>query len=402
MFENHIPSARRTISEGLNRMRHDFDNPRPTMAEIGAVLEPYRGKVLMLVGHIDQSTHTMTWSEGNRQILIDLRLWSRVANDLGVGLLPLGCYSSESASIGIPHAVNSGTLLRSIAATLRRAPTSFGEMFQLLTHEQHVTLDVDPFQGALFHDRIEIVSDEQVKGEMLWIPATAAGPSPTGTQSAMPAGAGDGMDWNSSAAVDMMSGTDAAAPTGAGPSTPNCGSDERSAEEYLACLGRAERAAETAEAARQQADARQQLAGAKQDWWKNARWFFVAIFLAAVPFSLLLRLDAHKRRDQSRPPGFGALYVRACMILAFIHGAAFALVLPGWAITGGLAWLVMWCFVGVPLLGVWEGVTKQDRPMIQAALLMVPTFWISYYTYAPLVYALLQINEIQMRVDQGG
>jgi hypothetical protein len=405
MFETRIPAARRTISEGLDRMRHDFRNSRPTMAEIGAALEPYRGKVLMLVGHIDQASQTMTWSEGNRQIVIDLRLWSQVAGDRGVGLLPLGCYSSESASIGIPHAVNSGTLLRSIAATLAGAPTSFGEMFGLLTREQHVTLDVDPFQGALFHDRIDLVSNEEAKGEMLWNPATALGPAApgapaSGAQGALPAG--DGMEWNSSASDAPMSGTDDAAPTAPGPPTPNCGRNERSTDEYLACLGQAQRAAEEAETARWQDDARRQLADAKHVWWKNAGWFFGAIFLGAVPFSLGLRLNHRERRDQSTPPGLVVLYMRACIILALIHGAAFALVLPGWAVTGAVAWMVMWGFAGLPLLGVWEGMTKQNWPMVHAALLMVPAFWISYYTYAPLVNGLLPINEIQARIDQGG
>jgi hypothetical protein len=139
-------------------------------AEQMRLLEPYRGKTIMLVGHVPADRNALfVFDAAGARHDIDIEGWMRVAGDLGVTLIPIGCDSARIASIGVRGLTNTGIVLRAVSRVAGGRTRTLGQFFGTLTGAE-LRLVIDPLEARLFGSGIAIEArgTRQPIGRILW------------------------------------------------------------------------------------------------------------------------------------------------------------------------------------------------------------------------------------------
>ncbi|WP_332690778.1 hypothetical protein [Bosea sp. (in: a-proteobacteria)] len=131
----------------------------PGQAAKVAALTPYRGRTIVLVGHIPDDIGDFFVFGPTGRVKIPIAEWMSAAGEAGVNLIPLGCHSERLAQLGAKGVINSGTAVDRLQQVLTNPPTTIGEFFARLT-SRDLVLVVDPLDLRIFSNSAEIVARE--------------------------------------------------------------------------------------------------------------------------------------------------------------------------------------------------------------------------------------------------
>jgi hypothetical protein len=135
-----------------------------TEGEKVAALAPYRGKTVVLVGHVPQQLGDffVFTAAGTRKVSISD--WMKAARQAEVNLIPIGCNTDRLAQLGVKGVINSGRVLERLQRVLKDQPATIGGFFATLTSEE-LMLVLDPVDAKLFSNSAQIVvrlTNEQI------------------------------------------------------------------------------------------------------------------------------------------------------------------------------------------------------------------------------------------------
>lgn len=126
---------------------------------LAQMLVPYRGKTIVLVGHVPEDTQAffVTTAEGMKPV--DLSAWMEAADAADVNIIPVGCNSGRFSPIGAAHDINSDDVLQRVLNVINRRPSTISDFFRELSGNDLV-LVLDPTRLNIFNNTIEIVQKE--------------------------------------------------------------------------------------------------------------------------------------------------------------------------------------------------------------------------------------------------
>lgn len=118
--------------------------------QLRLMLSPYRGKTVVLVGHIpENASGFFVFGSNGERIAFDLKVISDVAQEMGINLIPLGCKSAAVGRIGLTSNVNSRMLARRLRNAANSDPPTMGRFLDELAGPDMEIL-IDPFDAKLF------------------------------------------------------------------------------------------------------------------------------------------------------------------------------------------------------------------------------------------------------------
>ena len=130
-----------------------------TEGEKVAALAPYRGKTVVLVGHVPQELGDffVFTAAGTRKVSISD--WMKAAQQAEVNLIAIGCNTDRLAPFGAKGVINSGRVREQLQAVLKDQPATIGDFFATLTSKD-LMLVLDPVDAKLFSNSAQIVERE--------------------------------------------------------------------------------------------------------------------------------------------------------------------------------------------------------------------------------------------------
>lgn len=127
--------------------------------EMVALLEPYRGKTIIFVGHIPKGTDSFFAMTSKGPKPVGITDWLSAATDANVNIIPIGCNSGKFASFGASHIVNSDDVLNKLLAVVKNEPKTIQDFLEVLTGE-NLALVVDPLDVRIFSNAHDIIRRE--------------------------------------------------------------------------------------------------------------------------------------------------------------------------------------------------------------------------------------------------
>ena len=118
-------------------------------------LRPYRGKTVIMVGHVPRGTADFFVHGATGPRAVDIQGWIRAANEAGVNLIPIGCDSGDFANLGAAGIVNSAKVRRQLREVLLAEPRTMADFLKRLTGAD-LTLTMNPLDTHLFANGLEI------------------------------------------------------------------------------------------------------------------------------------------------------------------------------------------------------------------------------------------------------
>jgi len=138
-----LARARTLSSAGLNN------------AERETLLEPYRGKTLIIVGHVPVGeTHFMIHTPSGVQP-IDLKGWFEAARTMEVNIIAIGCNSDRFAPFGTAGSVNSIDVAVRLRNLVRQNPRTIAKFLGKLSGPDLI-LVINPLEASLYDNALEI------------------------------------------------------------------------------------------------------------------------------------------------------------------------------------------------------------------------------------------------------
>jgi hypothetical protein len=136
--------------------------------QVAKLLVPYRGKTIILVGHVPEQTHAFFVTSAAGKKPIDLDAIMRAAETAEVNIIPIGCRSGQFAPIGAVEQISSDDVLERLLAIIEKNPHTIRDFLSALSGNDLVLL-IDPTNLNIFNNTIEIVRKEtsEVVGRIL-------------------------------------------------------------------------------------------------------------------------------------------------------------------------------------------------------------------------------------------
>ena len=139
-------------------------------------LRPYRGKTVILVGHVPDDLDSFFIFRDGKRKKVDIQNLMLAAYEEQVKLIPLGCDSGAICSFGAEGIINSDDVLEQIKKVLDTKPRTFGDFLAIFTSDT-ITLKLNQFETKFYSHSmsdkvksIKIVNDKtnEVIGRILF------------------------------------------------------------------------------------------------------------------------------------------------------------------------------------------------------------------------------------------
>ncbi|HEY0115105.1 MAG TPA: hypothetical protein VGB54_05240 [Allosphingosinicella sp.] len=128
-FRRTIPSANRDEVGGLNRIGENG----LTEADMIRTLTPYRGKTVVVVGHVPtgQADFIVHAASGEARS-VNIQAWLEAARKAEVTFIPIGCNSERIGQFGAIGILNTTRVRNRLREVIRAAPATFGDFLKVL------------------------------------------------------------------------------------------------------------------------------------------------------------------------------------------------------------------------------------------------------------------------------
>ncbi len=158
-FSRWLPSANRDAPEALLRLAAG-NGSNISYAEMVAELRKFRGKTILLIGHVRSESGAFLGPDGAYNISI--QAWQKAAYEARVNIIPIGCNTADFSSIGVGGFINSGDVLRRVVQVINENPKTMGGFWKIMTGDD-LTIVMDPLNFSSFSQNISIVNNKTHK-----------------------------------------------------------------------------------------------------------------------------------------------------------------------------------------------------------------------------------------------
>lgn len=157
-----LAAFRRTIPashlDDVGYLSH-LDGTSLTRPEMVRRLEVYRGKTVVIVGHVPEGSSDFILHLPGGSRSLHLQRWLDAAEEAGANLIAIGCNSDKLSRIGAKGLLNSKRIRTALRALIEKRPDTIGGFFRELT-SRDLQIVVDPLSARLFSNGI-IIRDRQ-------------------------------------------------------------------------------------------------------------------------------------------------------------------------------------------------------------------------------------------------
>jgi hypothetical protein len=180
-YEKFVPRANQVRGSALAKMIAKPRGP-PSRDELVKALSEFRGRLLLLIGHIDPVTKAFLLKFDNGQTFsIGLPDLQDIAREHRLDIIPVGCHSAEQAPIGASGFLHSRDVMANLGTVFAKRPpiASYLDFYSSFTSQDlQLTMNAGTFD---IYRRLEPTSQDPAQGVYYYVYGAPSQPTPSTT-----------------------------------------------------------------------------------------------------------------------------------------------------------------------------------------------------------------------------